>query len=70
MNTQKTVDIVCNLNEMPEIAERIYHLEHASPLTFIGDNPVSESYVVGMTFTQGRIEFGNYKYEYGKLRKL
>ena len=70
VNSKETVEIVCDLDEMPEIVESVYHLEHATPLTFIGDNPVSESYVIGMTFTQGMIEFGNYIYEKGKLKKL
>ncbi len=38
-------------------------------MTFIGENPLTESYVVGMALTRGRIQTpGVYRAENGKLR--
>lgn len=70
--TESTIEIdCCDLAEMPKIVSYIYNLEHAAPMTFIGENPVSESYVVGMTCTRGRLNIpGVYKVENGKLIDL
>ena len=49
----------------------MYNLEHAAPITFIGENPASESYVVGMCCTRGRLAFpGIYRAEGGKLKPI
>ncbi len=68
--SSNTVEIICDYSEIPQIAEYIYDLEQGTPLTFIGLNSLSDSYVVGMHLTKGRIEFGSYKAENGKLIKL
>lgn len=68
--TANTIEIICGIDEMPQIVEHIYYLEKGTPLTFVGVNSVSESYVVGMSISQGRIEFGCYKADKGKLKKI
>lgn len=68
-NSSNLVNIECKLEEMPYIIEYVYQTEHASPLTFIGVTDVTESYVVGMTFAKGRIEFGDYVFKDRKLIK-
>ena len=55
---------------MSKIVDYIYHLEKGTPLTFIGVNSLSDSYVVGMSISRGRIDFGCYKAEDGKLKNL
>lgn len=68
--TNQTIEIDCSLDEMPAIVDYVYHLEKGTPLTFIGVNSMSDSYVVGMTISRGRIDFGCYKVENGNLVKL
>ena len=68
--TKKTIEVEANINEMPIIISDIYRIEHATPMTFIGVNKLTKSYVVGMTLAKGHIEFGNYKYIDGKLSKI
>lgn len=69
--TQSTVEILCPLSEMPRIVAFVYHLEKATPLEFIGENLLSDSYVVGMPLTRGRISVGTlYRAEDGKLAPL
>ena len=68
--TKKTIEIDANINEMPIIISNIYRTEHATPMTFIGVNTLTKSYVVGMTLAKGHIDFGNYKYVDGKLNKI
>ena len=67
--TESTIEIDCsNLAEMPKVVSYIYNLEHAAPITFIYENPATESYVVGMTCTRGNLNIpGAYKAENGKL---
>lgn len=65
----KTIEISCNINEMPKIVEYIYQQEKGTPLTFIGLNSLSESYVVGMSISMGRIQFGEYIVDNGSLKK-
>ncbi|MDE5769992.1 MAG: hypothetical protein K2H82_11470, partial [Oscillospiraceae bacterium] len=65
--TSKTIEITCDISEMPKIVEYIYHTEKGTPLTFVAVNSFSESYVVGMSISRGRIEFGHYIAEDGKL---
>lgn len=68
--TSKTIEITCDISGIPEIVEYIYHFEQGMPLTFIGVNSLSESYVVGMSISKGRIKFGCYKAKEGKLVKM
>lgn len=53
--TKQTMEIKCDLSEMPMIAECVYRFEHAHPVLFIGENPLSNSYVIGMCFQRWRI---------------
>ncbi len=40
-------------------------------MTLIGENPLTESYVVGMCCTRGKLDFpGIYRAEDGKLRPV
>lgn len=69
--TELAVEIDCPVMEMPQIVSYIYHLEHAMPLSFIGENPLSCSYVVGMRCTRGQLSIpGMYKAEDGKLIEI
>ena len=68
--TGKTIEIDCDINNIPEIVDYIYHLVKGTPLTFIGLNSLTESYVVGMSFCEKNINFGIYKYENKKLNAL
>lgn len=66
--SKSTIEIDCELADISTFASYIYNLEHAAPMTFIGENPLTESYVVGMTCTRGRIDIpGEYKVQDGKL---
>lgn len=69
--SQSTIEVDCELPDMSTIVSYIYNLEHAAPMTFIGENPMTESYVVGMNCTRGRIDIpGAYKAQDGKLIAL
>ncbi len=68
--TKQTIEIDANIKEFPTIVSIIYRAEHATPLTFIGINKLTKSYVVGMSLTKGHIETGNYKYLDGKLNRV
>lgn len=66
---EENIEIECSVDEMPGIISYVYNVEHACPLTFIGENPVSRSYVVGMPFARGHIKApGSYRVENGKLQ--
>ena len=68
---EATAEIDCLGNEISDIVSFVYNLEHAAPMTFIGENPLSESYVVGMCCTRGRLDFpGLYRSEGGKLKPV
>lgn len=65
-----TAEIECEVENIPSIVSFVYNLEHAYPMTFIGENPATESYVVGMRCTRGRIEMpAAYKDVDGELQK-
>lgn len=66
--SKENAEIACATDKIPDIASYIYNLEHAFPMTFIGENPLSESYVIGMRCTRGRIDLpGTYRDAGGKL---
>lgn len=65
-----TIEIDCDIKEMPKIVDYIYHFEKGTPLTFIGINSLTDSYVVGMSLSMGRIDHGSYKAEDGKIIKV
>lgn len=67
--TENTIEIECDTNLIPQIVAHIYSIEHSSPLSFIGVNSLTNSYVVGMPLTKGHICFGFYKFNNGKLEK-
>lgn len=67
--TENTVEIECDTSQIPQIVAHIYNIEHSAPLTFIGVNCLTNSYIVGMSFTKGQISFGFYKFNNGKLEK-
>lgn len=69
-NTSKTIEISCDIAEIPQIVEYIYQTEKGTPLSFIGVNSLSESYVVGMSISRGCIDFGRYKAIDGKLERF
>lgn len=66
---QSTVEIICAVNEMVNAIMYVSSVEHDFP-AWIGVNEWSDSYVVGMDFTRGRIltpsvcEYNNGKLEY------
>lgn len=68
--TSQTIDIDCSNKDIPQIVEYLYHLEKATPLTFIAINSLCNSYVVGMSICQGTIEFSAYTFKSGKLTKI
>ncbi len=68
--TKNTIEIDAKINEMPIIVSMVYKVEHATPMTFIGVNKLTKSYVAGMNLTKGNIEFGSYRYINGKLNKV
>lgn len=63
------IEIECTLADMPQFVEAVFHAEKGSPLSFVGMNSQSDSYVVGMPFYRGRIEPGFYTVKDGKLFK-
>lgn len=67
--TKRTLRIKCDVSEIPAAVSYIYHLEKATPLMFIEREKLSGCYIVGMSLTQGNIEFGCYEFKDGKLVK-
>lgn len=55
--------------EIGRIVDYICHTEHAASISWIGVNSLSDSYVVAMSLTKGRI-FGMYRVNGGKLVSL
>ena len=43
--TKNTIEIDAKINEMPIIVSMVYKVEHATPMTFIGVNKLTKSYV-------------------------
>ena len=67
--TNQATDIMCSVDNMPRIVSYVYHTEHAT-LSSIWLNSLTESYVVGMSLTRGKIEPGVYQDVDGHLKKL
>lgn len=66
---QSTAEIECSFDDMLKVIELVSSIEHDFP-AWIGTNDLSESYVVGMNFTRGKIETpAAYKFEDNKLTK-
>lgn len=49
-----TIEVVCDFEDMVDVVAYVSEVEHNFP-TWIGVNELSESYVVGMAFTRGRL---------------
>lgn len=63
-----TAEIDCKTDEIPQIVSFIYCSEHANPLLFVAENPLTECYVVGMRCTMGKLKIpGIYIAKDGKL---
>ena len=64
---KKTVEIECSKEEMLPAIMLATDMEHDFP-EWIGINGLTDSIVVGMNFTKGRLETGcSYKYENRKF---
>ncbi len=62
-----TAEIICSANEMIKVIMLASSMEHDFP-AWIGINELTESYVVGMNFTRGRLKtFSVYEYIDGQL---
>ena len=68
--TDKMLKVNGNINDYPSIISYIYLIEHATPIKFIAINSLTKSYVVEMSFTKGRLQFGNYRYVNGELEQV
>lgn len=72
MMTNQTVEVFCNFDDIPDVVSIFASTEHDFP-AWIGANPLSDSYVVGMNFTRGRLgdmSICKYDKETGSLVKL
>jgi hypothetical protein len=68
---ESNAEIDCRVEDIPQIVSFIYNLEHAYPMEFIGENPLTNCYVIGMTLTKGRIQApGVYSADSGRLRLI
>ena len=66
---ESTAEIVCPFEEMLQVITTVVNIEHDFP-AWIGVNELSESYVVGMNFTRGRLETpGIYEFKDGRFYK-
>lgn len=71
INSNFTAELMpCTVEEMGSVLRRVSEMEHTFP-EWIGLNPASESYVVGMEFTRGRLEVpGVYAWREHELVKI
>lgn len=69
IRTNRTIEIDCEVRNIPTLVTLVFNIEKAAPLSFIGGNCISDSYVVGMPLNMGMLEKGCYKDEGGKLVK-
>lgn len=49
-----TIEVVCTFDEIVDVIVYVSHVEHDFP-AWIGVNELSNSYVVGLAFTRGRL---------------
>lgn len=68
-NMGKTIEIVCEINEMPEVVEHYFKMCKAPYITFIGVNSFTKSYVVGMILSN-ETTFGCYHYNNGIFKAV
>lgn len=70
MITQTTAEVECTVNEIIPIIMQVTNMEKDFP-AWIGINELTDSYVVGMNFTRGRLHtLSSYKYTDGKFEKI
>ncbi len=68
--TEMTIELVCDFNDMLSCIMHISNIEHDFP-EWIGKNELSDSYVIGMEFTRGRLVTpAVYKYQNDTLTKI
>lgn len=67
--TNNTIQINVNLQDLPDLVDYIYTSENAGPISFIGENSLTNSYIVGMelTFSKQIKCPGMYEYKNKKL---
>ena len=46
--TNNTIQINANLQDIPDFVDYIYTSENAVPISFIGENSLTNTYIVGM----------------------
>ena len=51
---QTTIEVICDFDDMVDVIVYVANVEHDFP-AWIGINEISESYVVGIAFTRGRL---------------
>ena len=51
---QATIEVTCDFEDMVDVIAYVSNIEHDFP-AWIGLNELSNSYVVGMAFTRGRL---------------
>jgi hypothetical protein len=70
MMTQTTAEIECTVGEILPIIMQVTNMEKDFP-AWIGINELTESYVVGLNFTRGRLHtLSSYKYIDGNLEEI
>ena len=68
--TGKTIEIECDIEEIPQIVDYIYYIENGTPFSFIETDSAKKKYVVGMSVRMHRIGFCFYRIEDHKLKKV
>lgn len=68
INEEQTAEIDCKPSEIKEVMGIVCSYEHISEMSFIGENPITKSYVVGVACTRGCLKLSKcYRYDNGKL---
>ena len=67
--TNNTIEIIANIKDIPGLVAYIYTSENAGPISFIGENSLTNSYIVGMelVFSKAIKCPGMYEYKHKKL---
>lgn len=52
--TQTTIEVIYHFDDMVDVIVYVANVEHDFP-AWIGINEISESYVIGIAFTRGRL---------------
>ncbi len=68
--SQSTIEVRCSFEDMLSVVMYVSSLEHDFP-AWIGVNELSKSYVVGMSFSRGRLHAPSIcEYKKGKLNLI